>query len=532
MLKVLLKKQLREIFRSYFYDAKKNRRRSKGSTIGLIVMYVLLMVGVMGGMFSFIAVGICGPFLQAGMDWLYFALMGLMAVFIGAFGSVFNTYSSLYLAKDNDLLLAMPIPVRCIMASRLLSVYLMGLMYSAVVIVPAVIIYWIFAPLSVGKIVGSVLLVLLLSLIVMILSCLLGWAVAKISLKLKNKSVITVLVSLLFFAAYYFVYFKAQSWISDLVENAAVYGAQIKNKAYPLYAFGSVGAGDWASMLVVTAVVAAMFVLVWRGISRSFLRIATSNGRMSRKVYRAGKAQARSVPAALLQRELRHFLSSPGYMLNCGMGVLFLPVCGVLLLVRGNEWLGTMNAFFGAKDGCTTVLLCTAICLIATMNNMDTPSVSLEGKSLWLMQSLPMEPWQPLRAKLHLQLLLTAIPVLLCALCIALLGAIPAAETLMILIAAEAFVLLAALAGLFLGLKMPNLHWTNEIVPIKQGVNVMLTLLGGWVYAVAMCALYFLFGWQLGAVGYLMLFTLITLAFSAGLYVWLRRKGGAVFATL
>ena len=59
-----------------------------------------------------------------------------------------------------------------------------------------------------------------------------------------------------------------------------------------------------------------------------------------------------------------------------------------------------------------------------------------------------------------------------------------------------------------------------------------LSLLGGWVYAAAMCALYFLFGWQLGAVGYLMLFTLITLAFSAGLYVWLRRKGGAVFATL
>ena len=95
----------------------------------------------------------------------------------------------------------------------------------------------------------------------------------------------------------------------------------------------------------------------------------------------------------------------------------------------------------------------------------------------------------------------------------------------MILIAAEAFALLAALAGLFLGLKMPNLHWTNEIVPIKQGVNVMLSLLGGWVYAAAMCALYFLFGWQLGAVGYLMLFTLITLAFSAGLYVWLRKKG-------
>ena len=39
---------------------------------------------------------------------LSLALMGLLAVFLGAFGSVFNTYSGLYLAKDNDLLLSMP----------------------------------------------------------------------------------------------------------------------------------------------------------------------------------------------------------------------------------------------------------------------------------------------------------------------------------------------------------------------------------------------------------------------------------------
>ena len=36
----------------------------------------------------------------------------MLAIVLGAFGSVFNTYSSLYLAKDNDLLLSMPIPVR------------------------------------------------------------------------------------------------------------------------------------------------------------------------------------------------------------------------------------------------------------------------------------------------------------------------------------------------------------------------------------------------------------------------------------
>ena len=33
MLKLLLKKQLLEIFRSYYYDAKKNKARSKAATI-------------------------------------------------------------------------------------------------------------------------------------------------------------------------------------------------------------------------------------------------------------------------------------------------------------------------------------------------------------------------------------------------------------------------------------------------------------------------------------------------------------------
>lgn len=44
MLKLLVKKQLTEIFRAYIYDAKKNRARSKAATVGYIVFFVLLMV--------------------------------------------------------------------------------------------------------------------------------------------------------------------------------------------------------------------------------------------------------------------------------------------------------------------------------------------------------------------------------------------------------------------------------------------------------------------------------------------------------
>ena len=55
MLKILLKKQIAEIFRSYFYDAKKNKARSKAAVAAYIVLFVVIMLGVLGGMLPYFA---------------------------------------------------------------------------------------------------------------------------------------------------------------------------------------------------------------------------------------------------------------------------------------------------------------------------------------------------------------------------------------------------------------------------------------------------------------------------------------------
>ena len=265
MLKTLVKKQLMEIFRSYFYNAKTNKKRSTAGIIAYILLFAALMIGL-GGMFTGLSASLCAPLTQAGMGWLYFALMSLLAIFLGAFGSVFNTYSGLYFAKDNDLLLSLPIPVRTLMASRLLTVYLMGLMYSAVVILPAVIVYWVTVSTAPMALLGGVLLTALISIFVLTLSCALGWVVAKVSRKLKHKSFITVIVSLAGLAIYYFFVFKAQTAIEQLVANAAVYGEKIKGAAHPLYVFGLTGTGDVTAMLLSAAVILALFALGRHGL--------------------------------------------------------------------------------------------------------------------------------------------------------------------------------------------------------------------------------------------------------------------------
>lgn len=532
MLKQLVKKQMAEIFRSYLYDAKKSQKRAKGTVILYFALFVFLMVGVLGGMFTFVAMMLCDAMAAVGMGWLYFTLMGLVAIFMGAFGSVFNTYSSLYLAKDNDLLLSLPIPLRVIISSRLVTVYLMGLMYSAVVIAPAVVVYWIQVAHSAAVIVGGLLTVAIVSLIVLLLSCLLGWVVAKISLKLKHKSITTVLVSLLGIGLYYFIYFKAQTVISDLVANAVVYGVKIKGAAYPLYLFGRMAEGDWLAMLMVSAVTAVLTALTWLLLSRSFLRLATSGGSTGKARYREKKARVRSLPAALLGKECRRFVSSPNYMLNCGLGVLMIPAAGVLLLVKGGEWMAPLKAMLPGAESTLAALAISVACLLASMNDMAAPSVSLEGKSLWVLQSLPVSAWEVLKAKLKMQLVFTGIPMLVFLACaLPVLGLSPA---LSLLAAAGSLlsVLLLALFGLTMGLKMPNLHWTSEITPVKQGGSVALALLGGWAYALLPGGAAMALGRNLHPAVIPAVFCLLTAVLCALLYVWLKNRGAKVFAAL
>ncbi len=91
MLKTLFKKQFAEINSWLIVNKKSGERRSTSSMLlfGLIYAFALASIGFM--FFTFAGV-LCGPLAELNMSWLYFALMGIMSVLLGVFGSVFNTY--------------------------------------------------------------------------------------------------------------------------------------------------------------------------------------------------------------------------------------------------------------------------------------------------------------------------------------------------------------------------------------------------------------------------------------------------------
>ena len=531
MFKTLLKKQFTEIFRGYFFDQKKNRARSKGQTIGLFVLFALLMLYVCGAICLPLCLLLCPALVAADCGWLYYALAGLFALVIGAFGSVFTTYQTLYAAKDNDLLLSMPIPVSVIMFSRLLSVYLLGLMFAGVPLVTASVVYFIFAGLSAASVAGALMMLLLVSLTVFIIACLLGYVVAKISRKIKNKSIVIVIMSLAGIGVYYALYFKAMNAAEELVANAALYGEQIKSSAYALYLFGGVGTGNGLSILIFTAAVLAVLALVWYLISKSFIKIATykaaaPKSRISEKSY-----GSKSVRSALLSKEFSKFVSSPIYMLNSGLGVLMIPAAGVLILLKGGTLAEGLSSVLGSADA-AAVFACALMLFLISMTDTAEASVSLEGKCIWIPQSLPVDPFEVLRAKLSVQLLLAGVPALFTVICAVIALGLTPLTAVTFVTAALSSLVLCSLFYMCMGLKFVNLTWTNETYPIKQGAGVLISMFGTWGYGLFFGGVYLPFAFFLPAWIYLAFMTAAASAVSIALYKWLKTKGAATFASL
>ena len=529
MLKALMKKQLMELNQSLFVNMKSGERKPRAKVILSITMFAVLMIVVIGGIFWQMAESM-SPLIKAGAGWLYMLIMAAVSVALGTFGSVFNTYASLYKAKDNDLLLSMPVPAGYLLLVRLTGVYFMSVLYSMVVYIPGLIVYFSTAQRTPAVIICGILFGILLTLIVLILSCLLGWGVARISSKLKNKSAVMVVASLAFLGLYYFIYFKASQMLETLLGNILVAGDAVKNKAYVLYQFGLGAAGEAVPMAVTTLVVLVALAAVVFVMKRSFVQIATQAEQVTKKVYKEKIVAKRSLRRALLWKECKHFTSSATYMLNCAMGTLMLPVAGVAAIVKAPLLLQLQKEIFGEYVGTLVLMLIGAIALMTSMNDITAPAISLEGKNIWLSQSLPVKPWQVLRSKLELHMWLTGVPAVFCSICVVCVLPVTLRQGIWLVLWPLLYVLFGALLGLMVNLKRPNLKWTNETAAVKQNFGVVAVIFGNWIVLGVLAAGYL--NLPFTAEEYMTVSFAVLLAVCAGMLHWVRIKGSRIFASL
>lgn len=534
MMITLLKKQIAQTFSFLTMDSKKGQARSAGKIALLAVVFAFCFIAVAAMVF-----GLAGLLLQSmlpmNLDWLYFIYLGFFSVGICVIGSVFSTYSSLYRAKDNELLLSLPVKPWMIVVSRVLSVFLMGLIFALPVWGSGIVQYAIQAGFNGKALFCQIVLLFVIVLISLCLTCLLGWLVALIASRMKHKNFAVTALSLFAFGLYYYAVFNSEKLIGVLVQNAAATGDGIAKGVPWLHAFGLASLGGLKATGLWTAVALILGALCFLILIKTFTRIVTLKTGNATKVYVEKKTASKGVRAALLNREFKRLAGFPTYMLNCALGTLFIPALTVFLLVKLKDLeplLGLMNESAPEIGSLLPLVLMGLLSLLAVFNDLTAPSISLEAKTLWIPRSLPIRTIDFLDAKQGLHLILTLPVTALACVVLSIVLKINALDAILTVIFCLLFICFGSAFGLTLNLKMPNLNWPTETAAVKSGAAVALAIFGQWAILIVLGIGCFFACKVLPARVVMLLAIALIAAATAALNLWIRKKGVFVFENL
>ncbi|MBQ8322642.1 MAG: hypothetical protein IJX91_01605 [Clostridia bacterium] len=529
MLKALLKKQFLETASFFFLNAKDGKRRSPLAILGFGAL-ILYGFGAVVAMFWMISGTLCAPLTQSGLDWVYFAFMITLATSLGCVGSVFAAKSKLFEAKDNDFLLSLPVPAWAILFTRILSLYLLTFLFEALVLLPAAVRYFVTVGFSFLPALFQLLLLFILPLGTLAVCSLLGWLIAIVTARIRSKNLLTVLFFAVFMVAYFLLVGKMNEYLGYIVLHGEAVGQTIKTKLFPFWQAGLAALGEPLALLVSALIFGGLFALVYLLLAKTFYRVVTVKRGEKKTRYKERKREMRSAFSALLKREALRFFKNPMIALNCLLGSVFLLILPVIAFFNA-DFFGQLAAAGEAK-GLLGLLVGMIVCAVASMNFITASSVSLEGETLWLVRSLPVETKTVFATKLSLHVLVTAVPALLCTLLLSILLKLGIWIAILIHVAVFAFVFLCAATGLAINLKFPNLRWTNEVAAVKQSVAAILAMVAGIGAIALLFGGYFLFGKYLPAEGYAALVSGLLVAASVLLCVWLGKRGVKIFENL
>lgn len=532
MLKTLIKIR----FQGIFIRSMKGSKKEKAS-IGKILLMLLVFIyiaGVFGSMFGYMFNMILEPFTSIGYEWLYFGIMALLIVLLCFIGSVFTTQQEIYGAKDNEMLLSMPIKTSDILLSRIFVVLIINYLYEAIIAIPCGVIYFTQVPFDFLKLFFFIIAIITLPLIALALSCVFGWLMAMLMKRIRNKTIITMVLSLGLLGIYFYSINKLPEYLVALIANGKSIGEAIQNTLFPIYHLAlAISEANIISMLLYLLCIIIPFILIMYLLSKNFISIATSKAPSKKVKLKDSDIKFTSQKRALLKRELKHFTSNPMVMMNAALGIAFTVVLAGAILIKGPEMLDMIGVippeYRSLVNEFIVPLLCLTVIGTSSMNIISASLISLEGNRLWIIKSLPIRSKDILESKLMLHLALCIPPGLIFSIVGSIVFSLSLLDTLIVIIVPAIFTIFEALLGLLINLWKPKFDWINETVVVKQSAAVMITMFGTMALVVFIGGIYIGYLNQfIGAITYvylmLAIFVLIDIYFYYLLNTWGIRK--------
>ncbi|MDL2254545.1 hypothetical protein LJC49_10865 [Ruminococcaceae bacterium OttesenSCG-928-I18] len=511
------------------------RRQMSGLKAFVFLAFVMAFIS---GSYSMMLAQALGPL--GGLD-IMLMMMVVMGVLFCIFFTVYLAQGLLFSTKDIDLVLSLPVSSFSVLLAKVAALYLEILFMLELFLLPAGVV-WLTSGGSGGL--GFLLLLLLegvfLSFVPAFVALLFGTLISMLISRMRYKNLFNTVFSLLLVG----VIIVASVGIPRYIETS---GTDIDGMRSTLASFfpplswmvRAVIEPNGLLLLAVAALCLVPFFLLVLLASRFYKKLLTSLlGRQVRSDYKLGTVGSRGGFSALLAKEARRFFTTPAYLLNAGMGMMMLLVATVVFLFTKNSIHAALASIAALAGGLSLasvlpllVLVVMVLCIMSFLPS--SVSISLEGKTLWILKEAPLDVGRIFLAKAGFHFLCGAAVCVLVTPIEAYVFSLSPFSALGVLLLSLLYLALTAMTGLAINLKFPRLDAENDTVVIKQSASVIFSMLAGLLEAALLVCVYLVCSaLGLGFTVFSLVGGLILLLLCCLLARWLSTRGRTLFAAL
>lgn len=402
------------------------------------------------------------------LPYMYMAITSFVVIFT----TVYKVKGTIFGFKDFDLVMSLPVSNSKIVASRLMLLYIINQFFVLIIMIPMMIAYGLLAHPGFMFYLYSILGVFFISLIPIIIASLIGTILTFISMRFKYSNIFYIVFVFAILLAWIFMPLFIQD-SKEVIVNVSNAITNRLDKIYPLaglYA-KAVTQSDHLSMLVFTGPSLLSFMLFSWAVGKVFIKINTEvMTSRARADYKMGELRSSSPLKALYIREFKRYFASPVYVLNTAFGMVLLLILSIGLPFFDTGKLFEEIQFSGSVGEFVPVVI--IFCMSTSCTTMS--SISLEGKNLWILKSLPVSTSLIFTAKSLVNLTILS-PAMIASIIMGIVMKISFVNMLLVMLSVVAFALLVSIYGLTINLRFPNLSWTNETVVVKQSASSTIT---------------------------------------------------------
>lgn len=464
---------------------------------------------------------------------LLIPVMFAAATLLILFNNISQINGKLFKFKDYDILMSLPLKTSEIVAGKLISMYIVNMLYALAIMLPAGGVYAFFAAPNVLFYIYFIISLLFVPICAMVVATIVGTLFAFLTAKIKFMKYITILLYIAFFVGIFMLSFTGSSSSTEDAQQIFVSLYAALGKGFPpaMWLKEGVVDGNILYLLLFIAVPLAIAALFSFLISIKFKSINSALNTMSGgKKLKEIKVKSSSQVSMFLKREIAHFFSNTTYIFNNVCGVILLTLFVCIFSFSGN----LKNSQFQVAS-IMAVTIPVLMCFMVGITSTTTSSISLEGKRLWILKSSPINYKSLFTAKVLLNVIIVMPFVIINAAIISIAFKFSVIEIIFIFLMPAMYTLFISLLGLIINLWKPKFNWESETVVIKQSAATLYTMLFSMLFEVVMgilCILSIILFGKIIAYITMGVTTLIIVAAVLWCINFLSRKGEKIFSKL